>query len=319
MSAIQVYKGKYFLKWVKKPPEIVHYKLPEKVIVFDMDETLGCFADLYILWMGVKNLHPKFKQFDKMLDLYPEFLRPGIITILEYIYEKKLTKECSKVFIYTNNRCSKEWVQLITKYFQRKIHALKPKGDIHKTLFNKLICAFKINNQLVEACRTTNRKTYTDLVRCAMLSPDTEICFVDDVDHEEMKHSRVYYICPRPYYHNLTGHEIVQRFIEYKWFVAKKSPLLHSTTYWSKWFRMNKRGMHYQYRKNTLQQEIHVTKNIMHHIHEFFTWGNPPFYRSKKKVKTKKQAKHKQKHKKKQGGNTQKHRKPVTPPKFAKC
>ena len=48
MESLQVYKGNYYtgkykLGWVKKPPGIVHYKLPEKVIVFDLDETLGSF------------------------------------------------------------------------------------------------------------------------------------------------------------------------------------------------------------------------------------------------------------------------------------
>ena len=118
-----------------------------KVVVFDLDETLGSFGDLYILWSGITQLHPQFTQFEQLMDLYPEFLRYGILTILEFLYEKKKTKECSKIFIYTNNRCSKEWVQNICSYFQTKIHALQPKGDILIPLFNTLICAFKIKNK----------------------------------------------------------------------------------------------------------------------------------------------------------------------------
>jgi len=296
MTSLQVYKGnhytgKYKLSWVKKPPGIVHYKLPEKVVVFDLDETLGSFGDLYIMWSGIKNIHPSFNQFDKLLDLYPEFLRYGILTMLEYLYEKKKSKECAKIFIYTNNRCSKEWVQYICKYFQTKIHETQPKGDIPIPLFNKLICAFKINNRQVEKCRTTHRKTYCDLVRCAMLSQETEICFVDDIEHEEMKHSRVYYICPKPYYHTLTGTEIIKRFRETKWFFKnkRKSPLLYSLEFWGNWFRSQGRGLGYETRIKDIKQDIVISKRMLLHIEEFLTWGNPPFYKSKKKVVSKKQ------------------------------
>lgn len=321
MESLQVYKGTYYtgkykLGWVKKPPEIVHYKLPEKVVVFDLDETLGSFGDLYILWAGIKNIHPTFNQFEKLLDLYPEFLRYGILTILEYLYEKKRSKECAKLFIYTNNRCSKEWVQYICKYFQKKIHETQPKGDIPIPLFNKLICAFKINNRQVEKCRTTHRKTYTDLVRCAMLTPDTEICFVDDLEHPEMKHSRVYYICPKPYYHTLTAKEIIERFVETKWFFKnkKKSPLLCSQSFWENWFRSQGRGMGYETRNTNMKQDIVISKKMMLHINEFLTWGNPPFYRSKKKVVSKRQKK-KQPQKQNAGNSTRKNKQPPSPTK----
>ena len=311
MSQLQVYKGnhytgKYKLGWVKKPPEIVRYKLPEKVIVFDLDETLGSFGDLYLLWVGIKNIHPTFNQFDKLMNLYPEFLRYGIITILEFLYEKKKKKECSKIFIYTNNRCSKEWVQRICKYFQTKIHNKQPRGDILIPLFNKLICAFKINNKMVEKCRTTHRKTYDDLVRCAVLSPETEICFVDDVEHEDMKHSRVYYICPKPYYHTLTAKEIIKRFRETTWFIKKRSPLIHNQKFWENWFRSQGRGLGYESRKKNMKQDIEISTRMMRHIKEFLKYGNPPFYRSRKRVVSKA--------KRIKGGNqTKKIKRPLTP------
>lgn len=313
MSSLQVYKGNYYrgkynLGWVKKPPEVVHYKLPEKVIVFDLDETLGSFGDLYLLWTGVKHLHPKFNQFKKLIDLYPEFLRYGILTILEYLYEKKRTKECSKIFIYTNNRCSREWVQQICKYFETKIHNMQPKGHIPICLFNKLICAFKINNRVVEKSRTTHRKTYADFIRCAMLSPDTEICFVDDLEHQDMKHSRVYYICPKPYYHSLQAKHIIKRFLETKWNVKKKSPLLYSKIYWINWFRSQGRDMGYETDYKNIDQDVLVSEKMLDHIKEFLIYGNPPFYRSKKKVISRKGNR-------KRGGNrkTRRGKKPLTP------
>ena len=40
--------------------------------------------------------------FNKLLDLYPEFLRPNIINILRYLKNKKKTNCCQKMMIYTN-------------------------------------------------------------------------------------------------------------------------------------------------------------------------------------------------------------------------
>ena len=275
MNDVEIYNGKYYLKWIKKPIEVVHYKLPEKVIVLDLDETLGSFGDLYILWSGITQLHPQFTQFEPLLDLYPEFLRYGILTILEFLYEKKKTKECSKIFIYTNNRCSKEWVQNICSYFQTKIHKLQPKGDLLIPLFNTLICAFKIKNKHVEKHRTTHKKTYADLIRCATLSKDVEIGFVDDVEHEDMKNSRVYYICPKPYYHKLSCKEIIRRFVTYKWFIPKKSKLVHSIDFWAKWFRSHGRQNGSEYSQKSIDEDTAISVKMLYHIKYFLKGGNP--------------------------------------------
>ena len=295
LPSVEIYKGnefrgKYNLGWCKKPMETVRYKLPNKVIVFDLDETLGSFGDLYLMWTGVKHLHPDFNQFHKLMELYPEFLRYGILTILEFLYEKKATNECSQIFIYTNNRCSKEWVQQICKYFESQVHKTLPKGHLPKCLFNKLICAFKINNRLVEKSRTTHRKTYSDFMRCAMLPKDTQICFIDDYEHHDMKNSRVYYICPKPYYHTLTGSEIIQRFLDTKWFIKRKSPLLYSKDYWFNWFRSHGRHAGYESRKKNIQQDITISQKMLYHIKDFLMYGNPPFYRSRKPVVSKRMS-----------------------------
>ena len=87
-ECVEVYKGSNYDKKCKKS---------KRVMVFDLDETLGSFGDLYILWSGVKHIHKNFEQFDKLLDLYPEFFRYGIMTILEFLYEKKKTKELLEV------------------------------------------------------------------------------------------------------------------------------------------------------------------------------------------------------------------------------
>ena len=83
-----------------------------KVVVFDLDETLGYFVEFGIFWDSLKeyinqnNINCNIDQhlFNKLLDLYPEFLRPNIITILQYLKKKKLSNKCSKLMIYTNNQ-----------------------------------------------------------------------------------------------------------------------------------------------------------------------------------------------------------------------
>ena len=80
-----------------------------KIVVFDLDETLGNFTQLGIFWDCLKEfLHvngnsEKLTQhdFNQTLDLFPEFLRPNILPILQYLKHKKNTKCCHKLMIYT--------------------------------------------------------------------------------------------------------------------------------------------------------------------------------------------------------------------------
>ena len=80
-----------------------------KVIVLDLDETIGSFNDLYRLWCIIDDylkitIHKPiadFISFSNLLDLYPEFLRHGILHILDFIYHKKQQGICSNIYLYT--------------------------------------------------------------------------------------------------------------------------------------------------------------------------------------------------------------------------
>ena len=70
-----------------------------KIVVFDLDETLGYFTQFGIFWDSLKNyIENKNKKnltqndFNDILDLYPEYLRPNIINILIYLKKKKTNK-----------------------------------------------------------------------------------------------------------------------------------------------------------------------------------------------------------------------------------
>jgi hypothetical protein len=258
----KIYKGKGYLKPNNK-------KVP-KVIAFDLDETLGSFMDLEELWnilisINANNLNQYF--FNKLLDLYPEFVRYGIIPILEYLYQKKLSGECSHIYIYTNNQCSQLWTEMICNYFNYKL-------NIHENtpLFDRLILAFKINDIPVELSRTTHDKIHSDFIRCTLLPKSTQICFIDNSYFPNMKNERVYYIQPRSYHHNLSFDEIIQRITNTNLGIDID---ISSSTNVLKYNSSN------VIKKQSRNYDIFVAQKIMYHIKDFF-------YLTKRKIRTKK-------------------------------
>ena len=182
-----------------------------KIVVFDFDETLGYFVQLSIFLDCInKYLKSELKlpelsqdQFNDLLDLYPEFLRPNIVAILNYLKYKKESKCCNKLMIYTNNQGPKKWANLIISYFETKLK--------HK-LFDQVISAFKINGKQIEICRTSHEKSHKDFIRCTKLPNTAEICFLDDNYYPQMSHKNVYYINIKPYIHDLPFQELLNRF-----------------------------------------------------------------------------------------------------------
>jgi hypothetical protein len=257
---LTLFKGKLFIK-----PKNSEGSPFSKVIVLDLDETIGSFQDLFILWRWVLTYNEKisslssqnqFILFDELLDLFPEFLRHGILSILEYLAYKKTTRECSKIFLYTNNQCSfdSEWIHLITRYIDKKL-------GLTDSLFDQLICSFKIENKLIEIKRTSQEKTYKDLIRCTLLPKSTEICFIDNSYYPKMVNDRVYYIQPKSYHHSLSQKEIIERYIT--------SPLFTtgSTMELNEWF-----SRYYSYKRSHIGEsdDFIVSQKIMYHLKEFF-------------------------------------------------
>ena len=280
---VKIFKGKYFLPWFQKQ-EVVHFKVLNKVIVFDLDETLGSFADLYILWRGIKQASPSYSAFHELCDAFPEFLRYGIITILEYLYDKKIKKECHKIFIYTNNQCSSEWVNLISKYLETKVKANRAKhddDDENCVLFDKTICAFKINNKQVETQRTGHGKKMDDFIRCSLVSEHADICFVDDIEYPLMKSAKVYYICPRPYIHTLSSNTIIKRIIHLSCIPAG---ILQNTSFWRDWFQLHARR---STRNSDIELDLQVSQKIIYHLREFMMFGVKPDKGEKKRSRRK--------------------------------
>ena len=134
MKNIEVIIGEYFTDACASPITNT------KAIVFDLDETIGQFSNLQQLnnaFEVILRRPMKQEEFNELLDLYPEFLRPGILTIMEFLAYKKKANAFHKMYLYTNNQCGREWVNKIINYIETKIQS---------QLFDDIICAFKIKN-----------------------------------------------------------------------------------------------------------------------------------------------------------------------------
>lgn len=183
-----------------------------KIVVFDLDETLGYFVEFGIFWealntyfKGTTNFHALDQiEFNEILDLYPEFIRPNIFSIFKYLKHKIMSHDLAGVMIYTNNQGPKAWVNFIKNYFEKKINYF---------LFIHIIAAFKVNGRQLEMCRTTHDKTLGDFFRCTKLPENTQICFLDDTYYPSMNANNVYYIKVRPYTYDLPFETVVKRFI----------------------------------------------------------------------------------------------------------
>lgn len=238
-----------------------------KIVVFDLDETLGYFTELGIFWDCLKN-YVKIENinnitqtdFNDILDLFPEFLRPNIINILTYLKNKKQSKCCHKMMIYTNNQGPRDWAYHIINYFENKINY---------KLFDQIIAAFKVNGKRVELCRTTHDKTHKDFIKCTKIPLNAEICFLDDAIHSEMINDNIYYINLKPYYYDLKFNEMILKF---KNSSCGKKIILNPENFDSIMLNEFKRYNYTCLDKNLDEYEVDkiLGKQIMTHLQEFF-------------------------------------------------
>lgn len=248
-------------------------KCSSKIVVFDLDETLGYFMELGMFWDALKE-YIKQKEnktthkitlnqdfFNNILDLYPEFLRPNIIGILNYLKKKKQQNHCDKLMIYTNNQGPREWANLIMNYFEK---------NVNYKIFDQIISAFKVQGKRVELCRTTHMKTHMDLIKCTKLPEDTQICFLDDVFYPDMSNEKIYYINLKPYTHDLDFDDMINRFLN--------SNLLDTDPIAFRVFILKfMNNYNYIYvEKTKIAQEVDtiLSKKILQHLHAFFKMKN---------------------------------------------
>ena len=278
-DTLNVYKGKGLLCKKKKNNSV-------KTFVFDLDETIGSFTDLYILFKSIEEIQsktddPLYKSDEyllfNLLDIFPEFFRYGISVLFKYLNDKKNTHDIN-VYIYTNNTCIPiTWTSIIINYIEKK-------WDI--SLFDNIIRCFKIKDRIIEYKRTTTEKTFHDLIRCIKLSTNTELCFIDNVLFPKMLHRYVYYLRPKPYYHYINREDILNRFIlsdigkEIYTKLQVDSEYLFDTL--KTWY--HNQGYFFDSYGRTQQEldvDIEVSKKLFYHCRLFF-------HMTTKKNKTKK-------------------------------
>ena len=241
----------------------------KKIIVFDMDETLGCFVQFGIFWDALQeyfNSSLTQDDFFKVLDKYPEFLRPNIISILKYVKKKKERGKLSHIYIYTNNQGPKSWVINITKYLEYKLSS---------KIFDKIIAAYKVRNKIVEKCRTTHQKTISDFLKCTKLSVNDKICFIDDQYHPLMESDNTTYINVKPYEQDIQYKTLIKRFLSTqigKNIKEDKSYFINFIEYFVS---------QYEYKvtpnnQNELKMDKIASKRMMYFIQDFFKSDHSP-------------------------------------------
>ena len=250
---------------------------PNKIIVFDLDETLGCFTEIGIFWEALENFYETNllnESFYDVIDLFSDFLRPNILNILEYIKDKKLNNECDKIMIYTNNQGPKTWVTMISNYFNNKIGY---------KVFDNIIAAFKISGKIIEFNRTSHDKSVEDLIRCTRINPNTEICFIDDQYHPLMNMENVYYINVKPYFYSMPFEEMAEKYYKHHKdnIKCKKEEFINFIINFMKQYNYSIKNKSHD---ETELDKI-VSKKIVIHLEEFFKKDKKQNTRKRKIVK----------------------------------
>ena len=258
--------------------ELNHHKTKKKnVFVFDLDETIGSFAELYHLFQCIQYIQDQQKKLlygsvrvllFSLLDIYPEFFRYGIEILFQYLNEKKKGKQDVQIYIYTNNHClPTSWTSHIIAYMEAKWKVPK--------LIDNILCAFKVKGKIVECRRTTSDKTYDDLIQCIRLGSNTELCFVDNIYFPKMKQRMVYYLRPKAYYHYVNRKTIIERFILSKVGMSiittlrttKENLRDEVVTYYAK---HNLPMTEYYKSEKEMEIDLNVSKKLLYHCRLFF-------------------------------------------------
>jgi hypothetical protein len=217
-----------------------------------------------MIWDSIKEYNKSTTPglFNDMLDLYPEFCRPDIIKILDYLKEQKEKCICNKIMIYTNNQGPREWVTHIKHYFEEKIKF---------KLFDQIIAAFKVNGKAIEICRTSHIKSHKDLVRCSRIPIHTQICFLDDTYYPKMHNNNVYYINIKPYTYDLSFETMISRFLNNK--VSNKYDIVFKNEFkeYIITFMNNYQYLYETKKPDQLAIDKQLSIKILQHLHIFFT------------------------------------------------
>jgi len=141
----------------------------KKCIIFDLDETLGYFTQIYVLCCKFTEITSNSLSSTDLFYMFSEFpniFRPGIFTLLAYINLLKIKYDV-KVVLYTNSLMSITWIQTIIDYINKKINPQTKFFDHYITLDMK--------------CRKNVKKSIDEVYNCCSnLSRDYKYFIVDN-------------------------------------------------------------------------------------------------------------------------------------------
>lgn len=227
-----------------------------KVVVFDLDETLGYFYQYSIFADGIEKFTKSklsTQQHIEVLKLYPEYLRPQIKNIIKYILNLKTCGIIEKIYIYTNNQGGPTWTNLIKHYIE---------NIVGYKVFDQIINAYKIKHTKIEKLRTRDEKTYKDFLRCAKYnSKNVKICFIDDQEHPLMAHKDVFYINVKPYVYSIKPSILCERFLKNK--ISDGFPNRFFSNFIKNFFIDIYEYNHIEKNKDELELDKVISKNIL--------------------------------------------------------
>lgn len=166
-----------------------------RAVVFDLDETLGAFADASVLWRAIcaAGLSPPSEPaFSAFLDTFPQFIRPGIIPLLRDLCQARNGGHIDHILIMTNNQGPPAWTESIARHLSHRVGTL---------VFDHIIHAYAGPEGRREKRRRGHDKSLDDLCSCCGWSPRTppKICFIDDRFHSLSAAPGVIFIPVSPY------------------------------------------------------------------------------------------------------------------------
>jgi len=243
----------------------------QKAVVFDLDETIGHFIQLGMFINLIENYIGKeltSPQQQKILHLYPELFRPGIMRVFKYL--KKRQHSNIKILIYTNNIGPKKWVMMIKNYIEKQVGG---------KLFDKIIAGYRLgfHGEIQEHSRTTTDKTYSDLLKAGKISSNAKIIFFDDKWHSQMEDENMDYIRLNPYNITLSLHTFLKNFISSE--IGEK--LIKDPVHFS--YYMEETWKKYQFREGTVylkNEKKYTDTKIFKRLKKFL--NATPFTRKKR-------------------------------------
>lgn len=249
-----------------------------KYVVFDLDETLGFFTELSIIWDYLKKTEKIHGQdaFDKLCELFvDDYFRPGIFETLTYLMDMKNKGFVKEVVLYTNNTGSIDWLKHIILFLEKKSYS--------NGLFDKLVPGF---NPYVKCkkCRTREEKTYEEIIRCASIPSSANIIFFDDIYHHMMNNPNVKYIRVPPYFHMVHSKTIIEKIQNPIYGFGVMNPNNIKLLYNS----IHDFHVHYLHYAKYQNKNTVTPSDIYNPLYLFLNDNNPPQSQSKRRKSRKK-------------------------------